>query len=785
MSKLRSVSNDGKTFITAEAFGEKVLRITISCKREPVYRDYNILKPGLKPECANAGVISGAGKEILETKHLRFEADKNSGGIMICEQGGRKLFNTDRAPVFSEVPVTRHVNNADSVIITKKTADGEKQYLSGGQDEIIRTAYTVRLPLCFEKDEAIYGFGSLEDGKGNLAGSREYLYQQNLRAFVPVMISNRGYGILFNCGCACIFDDEKEHILTFDCVDELDMYIFAGSSHTEMMEGYYYLTGKQPLMPKYLFGYIQSKEHYSTSKELVDVVAGYRQLGVPLDVIVQDWLYWKEGMWGQKSVDPVRYPDLKALTEELHRMHAKLMVSIWPTMSGEGCSDAADMKEHGFMLGNGTNYDPFIPEARQLYWKQTREQLFKYGVDLWWCDCTEPFEADWIWSEDPKPSEEERYKLNTSEAIKYLERDKIILYCLYHTMGLYEGMRGCSDKRAVILTRSSCAGQHRYGTVTWSGDIEASWERLRAQIPAAVNFTCTGEALWNFDIGAFFTKNLPNAWFWSGDYQDGTADMGYRELYTRWLECAVFMPLMRSHGTDTPREIWQFGKRGEMFFDAIEKNIRLRYALMPYIYSLAADTAFRSRAMMLPLGLVFPDDVRSRDCTGQYMFGDLLVCPVTEPMYYGAGSEALTSIPKQKEVYLPAGIWYDYYTGESYAGGVSVMADAPIDRIPVFVRAGAIIFSTEAEQYADEKKDAPVTVSVYPGADGEQIYYDDDGETYSYEKGGYENVSFRWDDKAGKLTVGERTGGYPGMPEKRQFLCKVVGRDQQTEIYRD
>jgi alpha-D-xyloside xylohydrolase len=283
----------------------------------------------------------------------------------------------------------------------------------------------------------------------------------------------------------------------------------------------------------------------------------------PLDCIVLDWRSWPNELWGQKTLDPERFPDPTSMVAELHQRNAHLMVSVWPNM-GSGGADWKEMKARGYLLGDQGTYDAFQPEARRLYWEQAERGLFSHGIDAWWCDCTEPFQADWQGAKDPGPSE--RMRICTEEAKLHLDPESVNLYSLMHSKGIYHGQRSVtSQKRVVNLTRSAYAGQHRYGTVTWSGDITATWDTYRKQIPAGLNFCVTGSPYWTLDIGAYFVKNRPDLWFWSGDYDSGVEDMGFRELYVRWFQYGAFLPIFRSHGTDIDREIWRFGEPGDPF----------------------------------------------------------------------------------------------------------------------------------------------------------------------------------------------------------------------------
>ena len=762
--------------LRVQAYGENILRITLTANPDFLNRDYNITVPDCQP--IPAAVSETEDLLCLRTEEMNLSVKKADGTILVSAADSQAYSTI--LPC-SLTPIEVFKNTWEHATVSEgHNVDGARAAAEGSEAVFDRIAFRAELPLSFEADEGVYGLGSFEEGYGNLRGKKQYVYQQNMRACVPMLVSTRGYGILLNCGCSMIFDDRDTHTLTLDCVDELDFYFIGGGSHQAVLQHYARLTGRTPMLPRYLFGYIQSKEHYASSEELIGIVSEYRRRGIPLDVVVQDWLSWEDGQWGQKSFDPARYPDPAAMTDELHRQHARLMLSIWPIMTGEG-KNRSEMLQHGYMLGNRANYDAFRPEARALYWKQAREGLLQYGVDCWWCDCTEPFEADW--KGETKPDAHTRYEINTDEAKKYLDWDRISLYSLYHSQGIYEGMRSCSDKRVANLTRSSYAGQHRYGTITWSGDVTAKWETLRRHIPEGVNFTCTGEPYWAFDTGAFFVKKR-SQWFWDGDFDRGIEDLGYRELYVRWLQYAVFTPLLRSHGTDTPREIWQLGEEGTPFYDTAAKYIRLRYELLPYIYSLAAGVTLRGGALMKPLGLEFPDDETARNMLDQYLFGDFMVCPVTEPFYYAANSTPLDCSDKSRAVYLPHSIWYDYHTGEKLAGGRTIRTRAPLDIIPLYLRAGTILVTAPVMEYTGQDKNPPLTVTVYGGADGSFILYDDDGETYGYESGEYEEIRLDWNDREGRLTISARNGAYPGMPESRELhIVRVGSPEAQIVVY--
>ncbi len=560
------------------------------------------------------------------------------------------------------------------------------------------------------------------------------------------------------------------------------------------------------MLPKWALGYVQSKERYVNADEMVDVVREYRRRRIPLDAIVLDWKSWPNGGgWGQKELDPARFPDAEMLAAELHELGVRWMVSIWPVMTG-GCGNQRELLERGFMLGNRSTYNAFLPEARTCYWDQARRGLFDKGVDGWWCDCTEPFEADWTGAVKPEP--EARYEMNTRAARLYLDAGDVNLYSLAHSQGIYEGQRAATGaKRVVNLTRSSYAGQHRYATVTWNGDVCATWETLRRCIPEGVNFCAAGEPYWTVDIGGFFIDSHPELWFWRGDYHDGcrglTAvdaqepdkcdtgcrDRGYWELYVRWLQYAVFLPMFRSHGTDAAREIWRFGEEGTPFYETIAAYIRLRYRMMPYLYSLMAQVTQNGSPMLRGIALEFPDEVATHNIDDQFLLGPaLMVCPVTAPMYYGVNSTPLEGVAQSREVYLPPGeSWYDFWTNESIEGGQTTAAAAPLRRIPLFVRAGSILPLTEVMQFVDEVPDAAYEVLVYTGCDAEFVIYEDKGDGYDYERGLYSRVVLKWNEAAQELLIGAREGAFPEMASVREYRVAFIRdatREEHLVIYR-
>ncbi len=521
-------------------------------------------------------------RSYFSTAKLSIQINRNTLAFTYRDSNGQILTREpDRGgKTLTPVDVIKFIPDTENGIKDEVGADGLKTSASTFKEVVDRKAYHTKLEFEWADGEALYGLGSHEEGMFNLRGQHQYLYQQNMKAVIPVLVSTRGYGIfLDSCSLMTFHDDAFGSYLWSDVDDELDYYFLYGPEFDQIVHEIRVLTGHSPMLPKWAFGYIQSKERYVTQDELVSIVSEYRRRELPLDGIVLDWKSWTGDLWGQKSLDPDRFPNPDQMTANLHNLHAQLMVSIWPIMRSGG-ANWQEMKDHGHLLGNEATYNAFSSAARACYWEQANQGLFSHGIDAWWCDCSEPFEADWNGAVKPEP--EERMLINTEETKRYLDPEFINAYSLLHSQGIYEGQRRATrEKRVVNLTRSAYPGQQRYATVTWSGDTTARWETLRRQIADGLNFCATGMPYWTLDIGGFFVKHKPEMWFWSGDYNEGVADLGYRELFVRWFQFGAFLPMFRSHGTDTPREIWQFGEPGEPFYEALVDALHLRYRLLP------------------------------------------------------------------------------------------------------------------------------------------------------------------------------------------------------------
>jgi len=718
--------------------------------------------------------------ETVASQHLSVSYNKNTGMLVfndVKRQAALLCAKVSADGLVYQEKITYDENSAH----VEETANGKVTVRDILQRDTtgISNRYVVNFVAPDEK--AIYGLGAQMEDYMNLKGKTVYLTQHNLKVHIPVLVSPQGYGLLFDAGCAMKYvsddnpDTNHSYSMQMEGAKELDFYFIYGQGMENVVGEYRYLTGNVSLMPRYVFGYTQSKERYVSSADLINTLKEYRRRHVPIDMIVQDWNYWPQG-WGYMKMDTKYYPDPKALADSIHSMNAKLMVSIWP--NPQWCPEADDFKARGMMLPNDV-YDVFNPEARKHYWSYANNEFFSRGFDAWWCDSSEPLDGDW--NSPPAPEGGVPYSWNSHERRWYLNKDilgqslgleRSSLYSLYHSMGIYENQRAqCNEKRVVNLTRSSYAGQQRYGTVVWNGDTHASWESFRQQIPSCLNYMATGNPYWTVDVGSFFTRNDGRRWFYTGEFPEGVKDDAYKEYYVRMFQWATFLPMLRSHGSDTPREIWQFGEPGTPYYDAILKMINLRYEHIPYIYSMAAMQSNSGYSMARPLAFDYPQDDNVLDIKDEYMFGDYLVCPVTHPL-------AETSIRK---VYLPEGsTWLDYWTGKTYKGGqwldyylVGNTTPLGVGGLPLLVRSGSIIPTTEVAEYTAAQVGKPITINIYPGGDAEFTFYEDEGDNYNYEHGDFSLIPMKWDDKKHTLTIASRTGSFPDMQTSRKFIIKT------------
>lgn len=737
------------------------------------------------------------GKEvILRSSELTVRMDLKTGSLTFEDKAQKPILTSPGHSLKAEPSVQERVIYDEKSARVEETANGKVTVKDVIRRDTIGRSTRYFVSFHAEGEKALYGLGAHMEDYMNLQGKTLWLTQHNLKAFVPMLLSTKGYGLLFDAGCAMKFTSKEPchkcsangksfcTTMQLEGAKNLDYYFISGKNLDEIVENYHFLTGKVSMMPRYLFGYTQSKERYVSSDDIINTLREYRRRHVPIDMIVQDWNYWPQG-WGYMKMNPKYYPSPKALADSVHSMNAKLMVSIWP--NPQWCPEAEDFKQRGMMLEHDV-YDVFNPEARKHYWKYANDEFFSNGFDAWWCDSSEPLDGDW--NKIPQHSlhdtaklyswddQEYRWQLNKDVLSEALGVERSSLYSLYHSMGIYENQRLQTanryggGNRVVNLTRSTYAGQQRYGTIVWNGDTHASWQSFRQQIPAGLNYMATGNPYWTVDVGSFFTKDDGRRWFYKGEFQNGVKDDAYKEYYVRMFQWATFLPMLRSHGSDTPREIWQFGDKGTKYYDAILDMINFRYRHIPYIYSMAAKQHSESYTMARLLAFDFPEDEQVLDMKDEYMFGDYLVCPVTKSL-----SETAT-----RRLYLPKGAkWYDFNDGAEYEGGQWIEQKTDIGKIHLFVRAGSIIPTTEATEYSDAQRGYPVTINIYPGKDAEFTLYEDEGDTYNFEKGAFTNITLRWNDKESTLEIGRRKGNFDGMLLKRVFIIKTPNGKKAVE----
>ena len=620
-----------------------------------------------------------------------------------------------------------------------------------------------------DEDEAIYGLGQHQNGKMNQRGQRLVLEQNNMEIAIPYFTSVKGYGVYWDTYSITTFDDTPMGT-TFrsEAGEAIDYYFLYGGDGDGTVALMRELTGAAKLAPLWTFGFWQCKERYKSSEEVVEVVRKYRDLGVPLDAIVQDWKYWGEedNTWNALSFDNPSFAGYKKMFSDLKNLNAKMMITIWPSV-GEVTQIYKDLNEMGALFPMQTSpraakvYDIWNEDARNLFWSYMEKNMFSNGMSAWWLDGPEP-----------EFYETQPGDFNQPTGAGTVLRNVRNTYPLFVSKGVYENQRKVtSDKRVYILTRSAFAGLQRYGAGSWSGDIRASWDTFKKQIPAGLNFSMCGIPYWNTDIGAWHP--------YGNVYNTANTDPGYQEFYCRWFQFAVFNPMMRAHGTGSPREIYQFGDRGYWAFDVQEKFLNIRYSLLPYIYSTAWRTTNEGYSFLRHMSLEAPWDKKTWEMDDEFMFGQaFLVAPILED---GVGENRTV----QRQVYLPEGSsWVDFWTGESFAGGRTVTKAAPIDIIPVYVKAGSIVpMTTEKVQYSTEKKWTKLELRVYPGADGTFTLYEDEFDNYNYENGSYTEIPLSWDDATHSLTIGARKGAYDGMLKSRKFVVDIPGGRPKTVNY--
>lgn len=731
----------------------------------PAKESYSIIA---KPGDVNFSVQESGNKVKIKSDKLSASLDLKSGQLTFFDARGRKLV-------------------------------GENGTSFTPMNDAGRDSYRVSQSFALDKDEPIYGLGNHENGRLSKRGFERRLEPGNVEDGIPVMQSVKGYGILWDNYSPTDFSDKAEGMsfssVTGDCID---YYFMNGSNADGVIAEIRAVSGSVPMFPLWTYGFWQSRERYRSQDELMGVVSKHRELGVPIDAVIQDWQYWGHNyLWNAMEFMNPDFRDPQMMMDSIHAMNAHAIISIWSSF-GPQTKPYRELNEKGLLFDIATwpesgiaeqwpprmdypsgvrVYNPYSAEARDIYWNNLR-RLYDYDMDGWWMDSTEP---------DHYNVTEKDFDRQTGVGSWRSVRGA---FPLTTVGGVYDHQRAVSgDKRVFILTRSGWTGQQRYGCNVWTGDVVSTWDMLRNTVPALLNFTMTGNPNSNSDIGGFFTSGYN-----TGGGNSAPRNPLFQELYVRWLQMGTFNPMMRSHGTDIQREIYNFGVKGQPVYDAIEEAIRLRYSLLPYIYSTSWKVTDGDYSFMRPLMMDFPTDRNGWDNGKQFMFGqNLLVAPVLNAQYTpekvmnvdelsGWDKEANTGksnenvgdvdflAPRSTSVYLPAGTsWYDFWTNERLRGGRTIERPTTLKTIPLYVKAGSIMPMGPDVQYATEKPWDNLEVRVYPGANGEFVLYEDEGDNYNYENGAYATITFKWNDAARSLSISDRKGEYPGMLQNRKF----------------
>src|SRR5277367_2801289 len=706
-------------FLRFQVCSDSIVHVVYSIERDIAQHPDNLVVKKSWPKADFALHADDPKLITLTTSKLKIEITRADSSLIFYDSANHKL------------------TQENTRTLTPTEVNGEKTY------------HSERFVNMWDTQEAFYGLGQHQAGVWNYRGESVDLSQDNTNISIPLLLSSNGYAIFWNNGSRSRFNNRFVHAfyLSSEVSDSLDYYFFYGPDFDHLIAAYRELTGAAPLFGKWAYGYWQCKNRYDSQQELLTIAQKYRDQKIPLDNIVQDWFWWNT--MGEPVFNK-NYPDPKAMIDGLHKNNIHLMVSVWPYFR-PGSPVYDDMDKHGFFIAktevSGFHpsgmalYDAFNPDARKYYWKLMNDALFKIGVDAWWLDTTEPE------TEGLETNLLVTHKVALGNGARYANE-----FPLLTTTGVYTGQRAASDqKRVFILSRSGYAGIQRNSAAVWSGDVDPNWETFRRQIPAGLNLSISGIPYWTTDIGGFVSAN-PD-------------DPAYRELYTRWFQFGTFSPIFRAHGTRTTNqnEIWSYGPDAQKTLTAYDN---LRYRLMPYIYSLAWKTTSEGYTIMRPLVMDFREDTRAQNIGDQFLFGPaILVNPGTEP---GAATRRL---------YLPNTKWYDFWTGASIQGGRTLDAPTTIERLPLYIRAGSILPLGPDVQYAAEKSADPLELRIYHGANGNFTLYEDENDSYNYEKGAYATIPLTWDDAAQTLTIGDRSGNFPGMLETRTFRIVFVAEN--------
>ena len=797
-------------FMSAFAWSQKYSQTETGIKASISDKQYDVEVQWFNPNSLRV-LKTPAGKTV----------EKNSISIIAKpEKSGIKISTSDNGDI---------VMKSNSLIVTLNQKNGTMTYAKADGTILLKelennkaftpfndagkSTYTVYQGFQTDKEEGLYGLGQLQNGQMMQRNMTKELIQGNIEDVSPIFQSTKGYGVFWdNYSATTYTDNEKETSFSSIVGDCIDYYFMYGGSADGVIAQIRELTGEVPMMPLWSYGFMQSKERYKSQDETVGIVKKYRELGIPLDCIIQDWQYWGNNyLWNAMDFQNPLFYNPKEMIDSIHGMNAHMMISIWSSF-GPATKPYRALDPKGLLFNIETwpqsgiegwppnmeypsgvrVYDAYSPEARDIYWNHLNKGIFQLGMDGWWMDSTEPDHFNW------KDSDfDHQTYLGSYRSVRNA-------YPIMTVGGVYDHQRAeTSDKRVIILTRSGFLGQQRYGSNVWSGDVQSSWDMFRKQITAGLNFSLTGMPHWNSDLGGFFAGSYN-----TNGSTSATKNPMYQELYVRWVQFGAFCPMMRSHGADTPREFFWYGKAGEPVYDALVDAVKLRYSLMPYLYSTAWDVSHNQSTFMRALFMDFINDKKTWNIGNEYMFGKaILVAPVLHAQYTPEQKQDLlkenegwgqvkkdngTAIwsvdftqPKDMEVYLPSGCkWYDYWTNEYYEGGQNLKVTTTLNKIPLFVRAGSIIPIGPDVQYTNEKKWDNLIINVYPGADGTFTLYEDEGDNYNYESGAYTEIPMKWNDTSHTLTIGSKKGSYNGMLSERKFTVRTPNGNEKTITYK-
>ena len=737
----------GVTFYTPD-----IVRIHKTCNDAP-RQDYSVI---MEPQQVKVSQSRDGDTKVYKSSELTVRVSSDNVVTFLDSKGNTLL--------------------EEGVFVAKKGAAPE----DGGVTQSFKT----------DADEPIYGLGILQEGRMDMRGTDRRMIQGNTDDYTNIIQSIKGYGIFWDNYSPTTFrSSDSGFSFVSDNGGQGDYYFIYGGNADGVIAGIRQLTGTVPMLPLWSYGFIQSRERYKSSAELLEVLTKYRQLGVPIDCMIQDWQYWGNNyLWNAMEFNADEFRNPERWIGRIHDMNAKLMISIWSSF-GPQTKQYREMQPKGLLIDFQTwpqsgltdwpprrdypsgvrPYDPFSKEARDIYWNHLT-RLYDLDIDGWWMDSTEPDHLDFKESD-----------LDLPTAAGPLRRVRNA-YPLLAVGGVYDNQRAVhNDKRVLILTRSVFAGQQRYGSNTWSGDVQSNWGSLRKQVPAGLNFALTGNPNFNSDLGGFFANS----------YNDRSQDWSavrnplYQELYTRWMQYGIFCPMMRSHGTEVPRELYYYGEAGEPVFDALLGAVKRRYSLLPYIYSTAHDVSANNGTFQRALIMDFKDDRNVWDMGTEFMFGrEILAAPVLNALYTpeqavskarsGIGDVDFTA-KKTWKVYLPAGAeWYDFDTNRMYKGGEEIEREVDLGTVPMYLKAGSILPIGPDVQYSTEKPWDDLEIRVYAGANGTFCLYEDEFDNYNYENGAFTTIDFNWNDKSGRLTIGARSGQYEGMIQNRQFRVVLI-----------